>query len=66
MEPFSYPERLRVLHDAVDAEVARFIFETKNLTYTEIAALLSCSVDRIKSIARKAGIRRGRGWRPKV
>ncbi len=65
MRPFSYPARLRVLRDDVDAEVARFIFETKHLTYSEIAALLSCSVDRIKSIAQKAGIRRGRGWRPK-
>jgi hypothetical protein len=66
MKPFNYPERLRVLREGVDAEVARYILGAKGLTYEEIATLFSCPVDRIKTIAGRAGIRRGRGWRPKV
>jgi hypothetical protein len=66
MKPFNYRERLRVLREGVDAEVAHYIFRAKKLTYEEIAALFSCPVDRIKSIAGKAGIVRGRGWRPKT
>lgn len=66
MKPFNYPERLRVLRESVDTEVAQYIFRAKRRTYTEIAALFSCPVDRIKIIAEKAGIHRGRGWRPKA
>ena len=66
MKPFNYPERLRVLREGVDAEVSRYIFGAKDLTYGEIAILFACPVDRIKTIADRAGIRRGRGWRPKV
>jgi len=66
MKPFNYAERLRVLREGVDAEVARYILGAKTLTYGEIATLFSCPVDRIKTIADKAGIRRGMGWRPKV
>jgi hypothetical protein len=66
MKPFNYLERLRALRDRVDAEVAQYIFGAKGFTYEEIATLFSCHVDRIKTIAVKAGIRRGRGWRPKV
>jgi hypothetical protein len=66
MKPFNYPERLRLLREGVDAEVARFVFGAKGLTYSQIAMLFSCPVERIKTIAERAGIRRGRGWRPKV
>ena len=66
MKPFNYPERLRLLREDVDAEVAAYIFRVKSRTYAEIAALFSCPVDRIKTIAEKAGIVRGRGWRPKA
>lgn len=66
MKPFNYPERLRVLREGVDAEVALHIFRAKNLTYEEIAALFSCPLDRIKIIAERAGIHRGRGWRPRA
>jgi len=66
MKPFNYPERVRALRNDVDAEVAQYIFGAKNLTYVEIAALFFCPVDRIKAIANRAGIRRGKGWRPKV
>jgi DNA-directed RNA polymerase specialized sigma24 family protein len=66
MKPFNYRERLRVLREGVDAEVAQYIFGATARTYEEIATLFSCPVDRIKTIADRAGIRRGRGWRPKV
>jgi hypothetical protein len=66
MKPFNYRERLRMLREGVDAEVADYIFRAKNLTYVEIAALFSCPVDRIKIIAERAGIVRGRGWRAKA
>jgi hypothetical protein len=66
MKPFNYPERLRLLREGADAEVAEYIFRAKNLTYDEIAALFSCPVDRIKTIARNAGIARGKGWRAKA
>jgi DNA-directed RNA polymerase specialized sigma24 family protein len=66
MKPFNYPERLRLLREAMDAEVARFVLGAKGLSYAQIAARFSCPVERIKTIAERAGIRRGRGWRPKV
>jgi hypothetical protein len=65
MKPFNYPQRLRLLREGVDAEVAHFVFGAKDLTYAQIAVLFSCSVDRIKTIAGSTGISRGRGWRPK-
>lgn len=55
MKPFNYPQRLRLLREGVDAEVADFVFGAKDLTYAQIAVLFSCSVDRIKTIAGRAG-----------
>jgi len=66
MKPFNYPQRLRLLREGVDAEVAHFVFGANRLTYAQIATLFSCPLERIKTIAERAGIRRGRGWRPKV
>ena len=65
MKPFNYRDRLNVLREGVDAKVAAYIVRAKNLTYGEIAGLFSRPVYRIKDIADKAGIVRGRGWRPK-
>lgn len=66
MKPFNYKERLRVLREGVDAEVAEYIFRAKAESYEQIARLFGTNLDKIKTIARNAGIARGKGWRAKV
>jgi hypothetical protein len=66
MKPFNYRERLRLLREGLDAEVAEYIFRAKGESYEEIARLFGSNLDKIKTIARNAGIARGKGWRPKA
>jgi hypothetical protein len=66
MKPFDYKERLRVLREGLDAEVAEYIFRAKGESYEQIAGLFNTNVDNVKKIARNAGIARGKGWRAKA
>lgn len=66
MKAFDYKERLRVLREDVDAEVAEYIFRAKGEGYGQIARRFNTNVDKIKTIARNAGIVRGKGWRAKA
>jgi hypothetical protein len=66
MKPFDYKERLRVLREGLDAEVAEYIFRAKGESYEQIAGLFNTNVDNVKKIARNAGIARGKGWRTKA
>lgn len=65
MKPFNYRDRLYQQRAEQDAEVAEYVFRTKDKSYAEIAELFSTSVGNVKRIARNAGIVRGKGWRPK-
>jgi hypothetical protein len=65
MKPFDYKERLLVLREGLDAEVAEYIFRAKGESYEQIAGLFNTNVDNVKKIARNAGIARGKGWRAK-
>jgi hypothetical protein len=66
MKPFDYKERLRVLREGLDAEVAEYIFRAKGESYEQIAGRFNTNVDNVKKIARNAGIARGKGWRVKA
>lgn len=66
MKPFDYKERLRVLREGLDAEVAEYIFRAKGESYEQIAVLFNTNVDNVKKIAQNAGIARGKGWRAKA
>jgi hypothetical protein len=66
MKPFDYKERLRVLREGLDAEVAEYVFRAKGESYEQIAGLFNTNVDNVKKIARNAGIARGKGWRAKA
>jgi len=41
MKPFDYKERLRVLRERLDAEVADYIFRAKGESYEQIAGLFN-------------------------
>ncbi|HYW40346.1 MAG TPA: hypothetical protein VE957_19740 [Terriglobales bacterium] len=66
MKPFNYPERMRTLREGVEREIADYIFHAKSESFGQIAKLFGTNMDRIKSIAKNAGIVRGRGWRPRT
>jgi hypothetical protein len=66
MKPFDYKEQVRQYRRKLDAKVAEFIFRSKDLPYARVGRLFNLSGQRIKEIAKAAGILRGQGWRPQV
>ena len=51
MKPFDYKERLRVLRERLDAEVADYIFRAKGESYEQIAGLFNTNVDNVKKLS---------------
>lgn len=66
MKPFDYKAEVRRYREVLDARIAEFVFHAKHLPYAHIASLFSVSQQKVKVIARDAGIVRGKGWRPKA